>query len=151
MNSDEYAKLIEKLRRIEALYDGATTIGERDAAAEARRKVAERLADVKPKSDPATEYRFSMENAWSRKLFVALARRSGLKPYRYPRQRRTTVMLRLTEPAANSIWAEFQALNTALSEHLDALATQIIAEAVSPETGEAEEVPQLGPGKLFED
>src|SRR5450631_2148796 len=97
MNMDEYAKLIEKLRRIEALYDGATTSGERDAAAEARRKVSERLSGFKAPPDPATEYRFSMENAWSRNLFVALARRSGLKPYRYPRQRRTTVMLRLTE------------------------------------------------------
>jgi len=151
MNVEDYAKLIEKLRRIEALHDGATTSGERDAAAEARRKVAERLAGFKKPEQPVTEYRFSMENAWSRKLFVALARRSGLKPYRYPRQRRTTVMLRLTDSAANTIWAEFQDLNSALREHLDTLAEKIIAEAVSPDTREAEEVPQLGSGKQFED
>jgi hypothetical protein len=37
---------------------------------------------------------FSMPDQWSRQLFMALCRRYGLKPYRYSRQRYTTVMLR---------------------------------------------------------
>ena len=36
-------KLIEKLRRIEALYAGAATSGERVAAANARDRIRERL------------------------------------------------------------------------------------------------------------
>jgi hypothetical protein len=37
---------------------------------------------------------FSLPDQWSRHLFLALCRRYGLKPYRYYRQRRNTVMVR---------------------------------------------------------
>jgi hypothetical protein len=39
------------------------------------------------------EFRFSLADQWSRHLLVALLRRYGIKPYRYSRQRRTTVMV----------------------------------------------------------
>jgi hypothetical protein len=139
---DEYAKLIEKLRKIEALHAGATTTGERDAAADARLRVAGRLAGMK-RPEPPKEYRFSLDNAWSRKLFLALVRRHGHHPYRYPRQRYTTVMVRLPASSADSLWDEFQELDEALRQHLGALAETIIAEAVSADTAEAEEVPML--------
>jgi hypothetical protein len=77
------AKLREKLQKIEALFAGATTEGERGAAAEARRRVQQRLASVE-RLDPPIEYRFTLADGWSRKLFVALLRRYDLKPYRYP-------------------------------------------------------------------
>jgi hypothetical protein len=50
------AKLIEKLRRIEALHAGATTEGERVAAAEAKKSILARLAET----TPPVEYRFSL-------------------------------------------------------------------------------------------
>ena len=136
---DERSKLIEKLRRIEALYAGATTPGERIAAAEAKRRIADRIAGFTP-PEPPEEYRFSLDNNWSRKLFLALLRRNGLRPYRYPRQRYTTVMVRLPKSLADSLWTEFQELNEALRFHLDTLAEAVIAEAISADTGEAEEV-----------
>jgi hypothetical protein len=137
---DEYARLIEKLRRIEALHAGATTPGERVAAAEAGRRVTDRLAGMKPPTPPK-EYHFSMENQWSRKLFLALLRRHGVNPYRYYRQRYTTVMARVTDQQADSLWREFQAMNDALKSHLDTLAEKIISEAVGADTSEAEEMP----------
>lgn len=147
---DEYIKLIEKLRRIEALYNGATTAGERDAAAAAHERIKERLASVKI-PEPVKEYRFSLENTWSRKLFVALLRRYGYNPYRYPRQRYTSVMVRLTDRDADSLWREFQELNDALREHLDALAEKVIREAVSTHTEEAEEVPVIQGAITYEE
>lgn len=139
---DEYHKLIEKLRRIEALHAGATTPGERDAAANAHRRVSERIAGMRPPPPPRllTEYRFSLDNSWSRKLFLALLRRHGYRPYRYHRQRYNTVMVRLPDFAVDAVWAEFLELDSALREHFDALAQHIIAEAVSSDTSDAEEI-----------
>jgi len=73
-------KLVEKLARIEALFAGATTPGERDAAAAARERILERLRSIQ---DRPIEYRFTMANVWSRRLFVALLPRYDLTPYRY--------------------------------------------------------------------
>src|SRR5258706_2686653 len=94
------AKLREKLSRIEALFAGATREGERVAAGEARRRIQERLQGVE-KIDPPVEYRFSLPDTWSRKLFLALLRRYELKPYRYRGQRRTTVMVKAPAPFVN--------------------------------------------------
>ena len=58
---DEHTKLLDKIRLIQALHAGATTDGERDAAADALRRVSERLASLKV-TDPPTEFRFSMDN-----------------------------------------------------------------------------------------
>ena len=136
---DDYEKLLEKLRRIEALHRGATTPGEREAAIEAHRRVAARLASTE-RPDPVVEYRFKLDNTWSRKLFLAVARRRGLKPYRYPRQRYNTVMVRLTEVHMNEVWSEFQELDQALRQHLDSVAERVISEAISNDTSEATEV-----------
>jgi len=136
---DDYLKLIEKLRKIEALYAGATTPGERTAAAEAHRRISDRLRrDSRP--DAPREYKFSLENSWSRKLFVALLRRDGHRPYRYPRQRHNTVMVNLPPSTADRLWAEFTDLDEALRYHLDDLAARVIAAVVSADTDEAEEV-----------
>ncbi|MFN3197639.1 MAG: hypothetical protein ACE366_04315 [Bradymonadia bacterium] len=89
-------KLLEKLRRIEALHAGASTEGERAAAAHARERIRARLEAARSKEAPV-EYRFSMDDMWSRKVFVALLRRYGLRPYRYHGQRYTTVMVMVPE------------------------------------------------------
>ena len=74
--------LIEKLRLIEAMFSGATTQGEKVAAELAGERIRERLGLLK-KEEPLVEYRFSMADMWARKVFVALLRRHGVKPYRY--------------------------------------------------------------------
>ena len=88
------ASLIEKLRLIEALFSGAATEGEKVAAERARDRILERLKRWE-KEEPPVEFRFSMPDMWSRKVFVALLRRYGIRPYRYKGQRYTTVMARL--------------------------------------------------------
>ena len=60
-------RLLEKLRAIEALFAGATTDGERAAAAEARSRIQLRLRSLEV-SDPPVEYRFALGDGWSRKL-----------------------------------------------------------------------------------
>lgn len=64
------ARLIEKLRLIEALFSGATTEGEKVAAERARERILERLK-LWEKEDPPVEYRFTMADMWSRKAISA--------------------------------------------------------------------------------
>jgi hypothetical protein len=137
-------KLLETLRKIEALYAGAATPGERDAAASARERIRARLQSV-AEQERSQEYRFSMDNPWSRKIFVALLRRYGIEPYRYSRQRRNTVMARVPRSfVEQTLMPEFEEMNQALSAHLERVTNDIISHGISDDTSEAREVQALG-------
>ncbi len=82
-------QLRERLRKVEALYLGAATAGERAAAARLKAKLEEACRVDKPE-----EMKFSFPDLWSVRLFIALCRRYGLRPSRYPRQRNTTVVVK---------------------------------------------------------
>lgn len=139
-SSDEEHRLLEKLRRIEALFAGATTPGEREAAATAARRIQLRL-DTLAREDPPVEYKFSLPDAWAQKLFVALCRRYGIEPYRYRGQRYTTLQARISRRFVDeTLWPEFQELSKVLRAHLDALTSRIIAEAIHQDVSEAREV-----------
>jgi hypothetical protein len=81
---------------------------------------------------------------------VALLRRYGIQPYRYRGQRRTTVMARLSRGFVNdTLWPEFQELQSTLAAYFDALTDRVIEQALEVKAGEAEErneaAPQLMP------
>ncbi len=133
-------KLIEKLKHIEALYSGTTNKGERTAAENARQRVKDRIAQYQ-EADPPIEFKFTLTNTWSRKLLTALLRRYDIKPYRYYRQRYTTVMAKVSASFVNeTLWPEFQELNKELVAHLDATAEEIINAAVYQDSSDAEEI-----------
>lgn len=142
--SDE-ALLREKLRKLEALFAGAGTPGEKQAAEAGLERIRVRLAELQ-RNDPPIEMQFSLMDIWSRKLFLALCRRYGLKPYRLPRQRMTTVMLRVPKTFVDQmLWPEFQELNADLVRYLDEVTTRVIRDQVHRDTGEAREVQQTIP------
>ena len=133
-------ELRAKLRKIEALFAGATTPGERAAAGAAAERIRERLRRTQ-RAEALVEMKFSLADLWSRQLFLALARRYGLRPYRYLRQKRTTVMLKVPPSFVDDVlWPEFVELNAALTEYLMAVTQKIIAEEVYGETADADEV-----------
>ncbi len=135
----EEDRLLEKLGKIEALFARAGTAGERAAAANARDRIRERLVQLE-KSERAVEHRFSLPDAWSKSLFIALLRRYGITPYRYSGQRRTTVMARVTRTFANEVlWPEYQQLDATLREHLESVTQRIIAQAIHGDGADAEE------------
>ena len=139
MNADEEERLVEKLQKIETLFARSTTPGERLAAQSARERIRQRL-DQLEKSERVEEYRFSLSDGWSKSLFIALLRRYGLEPYRYYRQRRTTVMVRVTASFVDEVlWPEFQELDTTLRAHLDSITTRIIREAIHSDDSDVEE------------
>ena len=77
----------------------------------------------------------------SRRLFSALCRRYGLKPYRYPRQRRSTLCVRAPESFQNNtLWIQFKALDAALRRHLESITERVIHAAVHEDASDAAEV-----------
>ena len=131
------AQLREKLRKIEALFAGAGTAGERMAAEAALERLRARLAETQ-KQDRPIEMQFSLGDQWSRRLFIALCRRYGLSPYRLPRQRLTTVMLSVPKGFVDQVlWPEFQELNAALVHYLDEITIRVIKAAIHDDASEA--------------
>ncbi|MFT5634493.1 MAG: hypothetical protein ACI9SQ_002231 [Rubritalea sp.] len=130
-------ELVEKLSKIERLFAGATTEGERSAAQNAGDRIRKRLKQVKV-TDPPVEYKFTFVDMWSRKLFVALARRYGLVPFRYKRQRYTTVMMKAPKSFIDeTLWPEFSQLNEVLNEYLANATDNIIHSNIHADTSEA--------------
>jgi hypothetical protein len=85
--------------------------------------------------------RFSVPDAWSRQLFIALCRRYGLRPYRQRRMHRQTIVIEAPKSFVERfLWPEFQELNTALVAYLSEITEKVIREEVHRETGEAEEI-----------
>jgi hypothetical protein len=132
-------QLRDRLRKIQALFEGATTTGERDAAAAAIGRIKKALGDT-ARTEPLVEFQFSMPDAWHRRLFSALCRRYGLKPFRYKRQRMTTVVVSAPRSfVERTLWPEYQELQAALNSYLNEATERIIREEVYGDAEEASE------------
>jgi hypothetical protein len=140
--------LRDKLRKIEALFAGAATDGEKAAAGAAAERIRQRLGQAPGGGEKPAETRFSIPDAWSRQLFTALCRRYGLRPFRYRRMHRQSIIIHAPRTFIDAVlWPEFQQLNAALVAYLSEVTERVIREEVHRETGEAEEVdepPQIG-------
>jgi hypothetical protein len=148
MAVDEESRLIDKLRKVEALFARAAHDGEKAAAAGARERIRERLESLERAEKPI-EYRFTLSDGWSRSLFLALLRRYGIRPYRYAGQRRTTVMARVTRTFADEVlWPEFSELAATLHEHLTSVTNRVIAEAIHGDQRDAEEQAGSEPARI---
>ena len=141
MNREE---LIEKIRKVEALFAGTSIAGEKQAA----RSALERLqAQLGAAPEPTEEYQFSLPDPWKRQLFLAMCRRQGLSPYRKYRQRSTTVMLRCTRSMVDQVlWPQFLELSKLLHQFLDEATRDIISQSVHGDLSEATEQPNLQNG-----
>jgi hypothetical protein len=137
----EEQRLIDKLQRIEALFAGATTTGEREAAAQARDRIRVRLHEQQ-QTDPPVEYAFKLRDRWSHKLLIALLRRYQIRPYRYRGQRYTTIMARVPRRFVHEVlWPEFEQLNRTLATFLNEVTDRVIAQGIDSDTAEVEVAP----------
>lgn len=140
-------QLREKLRKITALFEGASTAGERQAAAAAMERIRQSLrgsaGGTAPGAPPPPlhpETKVSFSDVWQRRLFAALCRRYGLEPYRYKGQRKTTLMVRAPRVLFDrTIWPEYTQLQAALNSWLNEATERIIREEVFGDTDEAPE------------
>ena len=135
-------ELRDKLRKIEALFAGAKTAGEKAAAGADAERIRARLAEAGVR-EAAVEMRFAIHDPWSRKLFMALCRRYGLRPYRYPRMQRQSVMVKAPRSFIDGVlWAEFNDLNKALTTWLMDVTDRLIREEVHADIRDADEQPE---------
>jgi hypothetical protein len=138
-SSDEEAILIDRLRKIEALFARPGTTGEKEAARNARDRIEARLRELQ-RAEALVEYRYSLHDPWSRWLFIALVRRYGITPYRRTGQRRSTIMIQVAPTFLQEVLEpEFRQLNATLLEHLEVVTKRIIAEAIHRDGAEPEE------------
>ena len=140
-------QLRHKLRKIEALFAGGATEGERLAAGAAAERIRDRLDQAAGKEEEI-EAKFSISDIWSRQLFIALCRRYGLRPFRYRRMHRQSIIVSAPNSFVEQVlWPEFEELNAALTAYLSEITEKVIREAVHSETGDADEVeeaPRIG-------
>lgn len=133
-------QLREKLRKVEALYFGGGTAGEREAAGTAAERLKARLAEV-GRQEPSVEMQFSMPDLWAVRLFIALCRRYGFRAYRYPRQRRTTIMVKAPPSIFDAVVMQpFTEIQRDLWLHFEATTERLIRQAVHSDTRDAETV-----------
>lgn len=134
MTRDE---LIEKIRKVEALFSGTDSVGEKQAAGGALDRLKAQLDTV---PEPPVEFRISLDDPWKRQLFIALCRRNGIEPYRLYRQRRSTVMLRTGRTLLDTVlWPQFLELSKLLNSYLDEATRDIITRGVHGDLSEVAE------------
>ena len=140
---NEEQRLRDKLKKIEALFSGASYGGEKSAAAESILRIKAQLKKLNEIEQP-TETKCSMPDQWSRQLFVALCRRYGLNPFRYKRQRYTTVMVKAPWSFIDNIlWPEYEALSDALNAYLEEITAKIIKEEIYKDIDDIQEVEEM--------
>jgi hypothetical protein len=139
-------QLREKLRKITALFEGAATLGERQAAAAAMERLGQVLRATAPPPrpppppQPPPENKFSFKDQWQKRLFLALCRRYGLEPFRYHGQRHTTVMVRAPHDFVDRVlWPHYLELQAALNAYLDEATERIVREEVYKDARDASE------------
>lgn len=126
MVNDE--QLRAKLAKVEALFRRAGSPGERAAAGAAMERLQGRLgASDSKQPEPEVELQFSLPDTWSVSLFVAVCRKHGVRPYRYRRQRRTSVVVRTVERHFNRVvWPEYSRLQTELESYFEDVTDHLI-------------------------
>jgi len=92
-------------------------------------------------TEKSVELKFSIPDAWSRQLLIALCRRYGMRPYRHPRMHRQSIMIKATQSFMEQVlWPEFRELSAALVSYLSEITDKVIREEVHGETDEADEI-----------
>ena len=137
--------LLEKLRKIEALYAGTKVDGEREAARRAAERIRERLAELRGR-EREVELLYRLPDPWKRRLFIALCRRYGLEPFREAGRRSTTVQVLAPRTFhERTLWPEYQSLSAELDAHLRELTERVIREAINDDVSEPPEAPRALP------
>jgi hypothetical protein len=136
----DIAALKDKLRKIEALFAGAATPGEKASAGAAAERIRAQLAKLGAQEAPF-EIKFSLSDPWSRRLFIALCRRYGLRPFRYPRMKRQTIIVRGPRSFLEGVlWPEFVQLDAALGAFLTEITDKVIRDEVYGDESDADEI-----------
>ncbi len=124
------SELIEKLKKLEALFAGGATKGEQAAAHAAKERILNKLKESRSK-EKDVEYTLRLSDVWSRNLLLALCKRYNITPYRRYRQKHTTIMVKAPERFINEVlWPEYIEMSKVLREYLDETTNEIIQKEI---------------------
>jgi len=119
--------LLDRIRKIEALISGASTNGEKNAAKTAKERILKKYPELEIHRNPV-EYRLSTNSEWDKKLLLAICRKYGVKPYRYHRQKYTTVMVNINEEFLTKVlWKEYQEYSELLNDLVEEITNDLIS------------------------
>ena len=126
MNEDKVLRT--KLAKQVALFRRAGSPGEKSAAGAAIERLQGRLAGPGEKSEPVVELQDSRPDIWCVDLFCAVCRQHGVRPFRYKRQRRITVMVRVREREFyREAWPENCQLHAGLADYFNDVTDHLIS------------------------
>lgn len=116
---------LDKLAKIEALIQRASSDGERQAAKLAKERVLSKIA--LDQSSRPIEYRVSLDSSWAKRLFVALCHKHGFQTYRYERQKYTTARLRISKSMMDEVlWPDYLRYSKMLGELVEEIMQELI-------------------------
>ncbi len=82
-----------------------------------------------------------LPDPWSRRLFIALCRRYGIKPYRFARMKRQTVIVKAPRSFQETVlWSEFKEANAALSAFLSDITDKVFRDTIFRDASDVDEV-----------
>lgn len=106
---------LDKLAKVEALLQRASSEGERQAAQLAKERILARISDIHV--NRPIEYKISLDSPWKMRLFRTVCAKHGYKTYRYVRQRRTTSHVMIAKSMMEEVlWPEFLRYSKVLEE-----------------------------------
>lgn len=131
--------IAERLAKLEALFARGATAGERAAAGAAIGRLQTRLDRARREPEaPEVELQFSLPDLWSLRLFIAIRRKHGVRPCRYPRQRRITLVVRVRKTAFERIArAEFDMLHRELARAFQGIVDHLVADVMHSDGDDA--------------
>lgn len=117
--------VLDKLAKIEALIERASSEGERQAAQLAKERVLTKIS--LDQSNKPIEYRVSLASPWEKRLFIALCRKHGFQTYRYQRQKYTTARLMISKSMMDEVlWPDYQRYSKMLRELIEEIMKDVI-------------------------
>ena len=123
-------EFIQRLRQIERAYAGAKTVSDHQTAASIQDRLRAILEKYK-REEGSEEFKFSLTDVWSHRLFTALLRRYDIQPYRYRGQKHTTVMARMPQSFLDAtLWPQFTELSDTLNQYISEITNKMIAEHI---------------------
>lgn len=124
-------QLREKLRAVEARFAGAAADDEPD---DVRQRIMTCLAERS--AEEVIDAKFSLDDPWTRRVLIALAKRYGLRAYRLPRQRRLTVVITGPESFIRDIlMPEYNEMAQMLYDYLEVITERLVSDVFRVDEG----------------
>ena len=86
------------------------------------------MASSGREQERGVELQYSLPDLWCVDLFCAVCRKHGVRPYRYKRQRHTTVMVRVRERQFyREAWPEYCQLQSELAAYFNDVTDHLVS------------------------